>query len=105
MKFSYLHNGTTHSDYSPEYMITLGLPDYIQESVLSQLAQHNLKIVKAEQDWVIERMNDADKSISKHLDGDARATSTEQAWRGYRKELRNYVKCGVVIGIRPTEPT
>jgi hypothetical protein len=54
--------------------------------------------------YVSQSLRIADIEIAKHLDGDGRAISTEQAWRDHRKKLRDYVKNGVVADVRPVAP-
>lgn len=36
--FTYIYNGETHTDTSPDYMTALGMSDEARESVLNQLA-------------------------------------------------------------------
>jgi hypothetical protein len=51
--------------------------------------------------WVSAELRISDLQLNMLADGDSRATHTEAAWRGYRVDLRNYVKAGIVIGERP----
>lgn len=59
-----------------------------------------------EHNWVISELQRADIEISLHLDGDERSTLSEESWRNYRKDLRNYTTMEngfpVVNGIRPS---
>lgn len=62
------------------------------------------KKAESENIWVLSEMDFVEININLHKDNDERSISTEDKWREYRKDLRNYVKDGKVIGDRPTRP-
>jgi len=55
--------------------------------------------------FVDEELSLSDIQLNYHADSDSRAVSTAAAWRVYRKELRNYITDGVVVGSQPVRPT
>lgn len=57
-----------------------------------------------EQEWVNSEMIICRNAIDELEDGDPRARSTIVAWRQYRKDLRNHVVSGVIMGSRPARP-
>lgn len=54
--------------------------------------------------WVKHELKGADIQILYHQDSDTRKVATLTEWRQYRKDLRNYVKNGQIVGDRPTKP-
>jgi hypothetical protein len=81
----------------------LGTCKFIDGEIIMQSGEEKA-LVDAEQ-YVSQQIRIVNMEIEKHLDGDERATATEQAWRDYRKQLRNYVKDGVVASEKPTAPS
>ena len=62
-----------------------------------------------EQEWCRSELAEADIQIAFLIDGDVRQSPPPSDWYGYRKELRNRVTGGVIIGDpstsgRPVKP-
>ena len=52
--------------------------------------------------WVAKELVNADILMAYSIDGDERATHSQEAISNYRKALRNYIKDGQVKGSRPS---
>ncbi len=75
------------------------------EFVFSQEAVDQIEVDNANI-YINKEMIQADRQIlNYHFDGDERAISTLDEWKQYRKDLRDYVKSGVIETAKPIRPT
>ncbi|WP_417536347.1 hypothetical protein [Methylophaga sp.] len=88
---SYIYNKETHTDYSTEYMNNLGIDAETQDSILDMREFDAQKHAAKEQDWVRAQLFKCDEMEQKLIDGDSRATMTEEEIRVRRIALRDYV--------------
>lgn len=54
--------------------------------------------------FVTSELLSADIQISYHEDADPRKVAAVEDWREYRRQLRDYVKNGIVASIKPERP-
>lgn len=64
----------------------------------------NPAVVAQEDQWVYTEMQLADNEIHTLEDADPRGKGTIEQWRQHRRNLRNRVTDGVIIGNRPEKP-
>lgn len=102
---SYVYNKKPHTDYSTDYMSSLGIDEETQESILSMREYTSQKLAHVEQEWVVEQLTLLDEQEKKLSDGDSRATMTASEISARRIALRDYVTSSngklTVNGIRP----
>lgn len=86
-------------EYLEDKKIVNGVFVFSQDAV-DQIEVDNANI------YIHQEMLEADRQIlNYHYDGDERAISTPEIWKQYRKDLRDYVKSGVIETDKPTRPT
>ena len=97
----YIYNGANHSDTSLEYLTTLGMDEEQIESIKRQEEFEATRFIEKEKEWVVNALLNADILVNNCLDGDKRCEHSIDVLRDHRKDLRNYVKGGVIFGKRP----
>lgn len=88
---SYIYNKETHTDYSNEYMNNIGIDSETQDSILAMREFDQQQHAEKEQKWVKSELLICDEMQRKLMDGDSRATMTEDEIRNRRIALRDYV--------------
>ena len=88
---SYIYNKEAHTDYSNEYMNNLGVDAETQDSILAIREFDTQRHAEKEQEWVRAQLFKCDEMERKLIDGDSRATMTEEEIRVRRIALRDYV--------------
>lgn len=88
---SYIYNNESHTDYSNDYMNSLGVDAETQDSILAMRDYDYQKLAEKEQEWVRVQLSYLDELEKKLRDGDERATMTEEEIVNHRKKLRDYV--------------
>ncbi|MGO2497792.1 MAG: hypothetical protein ACTH6I_07200 [Vibrio litoralis] len=88
---SYIYNKETHTDYSNDYMNSLGIDAETQDSILAMRDYDYQKLAAKEQEWVRVQLSYLDELEKKLIDGDNRATMTAEEISTKRIALRDYV--------------
>ena len=71
------------------------------ESIKRQEEFEATRFIEKEKEWVVNALLNADILVNNCLDGDKRCEHSIDVLRDHRKDLRNYVKGGVIFGKRP----
>lgn len=87
----YIFNNEAHSDYSVEYMDSLGIDSETQDSIILMRDYDIQKHTEKEQEWVRSQLALLDIQDRMIGDSDSRATMTEGEVSVKRISLRDYV--------------